>query len=230
MFWKNKNKSTVVFNNRRQKLIDLLPPTMGMKHVPSWWKNKSNYKPHITSCSGIIELYKNAITVPLWIDYEIEFDQNNILNINVPNAGPENIYEYIVGHHPEQFNNAYPDYHHVKLINPWLIESDKVIPFLLIDTTWNRDSFDDYTIPPGIIEFKYQHSCHVNMFLRKENRVKKINLTAGSKLVHLIPLEKHDFDIQYRKIDHEKFLDLMPLVLTENHNYQKIRKLAEDNK
>jgi len=229
MFWNKKEKHKITFNNRRQKLIDLLPPTFGMKNTPAWWTIKSNTKPHITSCPGIVELYKRAITIPLWIDYEFELCDNNITNINVPGVHPNNIYEYVVGHHPDQYNNAYNDYHHVKLINPWLIEMSTVVPFLLIDATWNRDSFDDYTIPSGILEFKYQHSCHINIFIKKNKEYKKIKMSAGSKFVQLIPLEDKNIEIEYKKIDQEQFFDLMPLVITDQHNYNKIRKIAEGN-
>jgi hypothetical protein len=226
MFWK-KNKNTLTFNNRRQQLIDLLPPTQGMKNVPLWWKNKPGITPHITSCPGITELYKRAITIPLWVDYEIEYDEN-FLNITVPGVDQHNLYQYVVGHHPDQYNNAFSDCYHIKLINPWLIEATELTTFLMIDATWNRDTLDDYTITPGMLEFKYQHACHINIFLHKSKSVKKIKFNAGSKFVQLIPLDKRDFKIVYKKIDSEKFLDLMPLVLSEEHNYQKIRKMAED--
>jgi hypothetical protein len=228
MFWK-KQKSIITFNNRRQKLIDLLPPTTGIKNAPTWWKIKSNFKPHITSCPGIIELYKKSITIPLWVDYEIEYN-NEFMDIKVPGAGAYNIHEYVTGHDPNQYNNAFSDYYHIKLINPWLIETKELIPFLMIDATWNRENFDDYTIPPGILEFKHQHSCHINIFLRKSKDTKKIKFSAGSKFTHLVPLEDYNFEIKYKKIDIEQFLDLMPLTIAEDNNYYKIRKIAEDNK
>lgn len=227
MFWKKRKKVKLTFYNRKQKLIDLLPPTQGLKNVPSWWKQKSS-DISITSCPGVTELYKRAITIPLWIDHEIEFDYDNIYNVNIPGTSPDAVYQYVTAHHPEQYNNAFKDYHHVKLINPWLIETDTLLPFLMIDATWNRASFEEYTIPPGMLEFKYQHSCHINIFLHKSNNTKKLKFNFGTKFVHLIPLEDVDIDIEYKKIDNEKFIDLMPLVVTEKHNYQKLRNLAEN--
>lgn len=228
MFWK-KEKNKIIFNNRKQKLIDILPPTIGMKNTPAWWTNKNNYKPHITSCSGIIELYKRSITIPLWVDFEIELNNKNISNIFVPGVHPDNMYEYVVAHHSEQYNNAYDDYHHIKLINPWLIETAEMVPFLLIDAVWNRNTFEDYTIPSGMLEFKYQHSCHINIFVKKSKEYKKIKFEGGSKFVQLIPLYEKELEIEYKKIDQEKFLDLMPLVITEHHNYYKIKNISEKN-
>lgn len=228
-FWKKRKKVKLTFYTRRQKLIDILPPTAGMKNVPLWWKKKTQTV-SITSCPGLIELYKRAISVPLWTDHEIEFDQHRIINVDIPGADPNSIYQYVTAHHPDQYNNAFNDYHHIKLINPWLVETDKMIPFLMTDAMWNRSSFGGYTIPPGVIEFKYQHACHVNIFLHKSTDVNRVKLNFATPIIYLIPLEDVDFDIEYKKIDNEKFLDLMPLTVTHNRNYQKIKDLLEETK
>ena len=228
MFWKKRKKVKLTFYNRKQQLIDLLPPTQGLKNnVPSWWKRKTQ-EINITSCPGVTELYKRSISVPLWIDYEIEYDSNNIYNISVPGVPSDQVYHYITAHHPDQYNNAFDNCYHIKLMNPWLIETDKMVPFLMIDASWNRESLHDYTIPSGILEFKYQHSCHINIFLHKPTSTKKLKFNVGTRMIHLIPLEDVDLDIEYKKIDNEKFIDLMPLVVTEKHNYQKLRNLAEN--
>jgi hypothetical protein len=239
MFFKKRKKVTLTFNTVAHPLIDLFPPTIGMKNVPSWWsdvsKNQakvdvSDYMPTITSCPGITDLFKRAITVPLWMDFEIKYGRGGIQNISAPGASPETMDQLISIHHPGQWKGAFPGAQHLKLLCPWNIESDIMVPFLMVESTWHKNELSKYTIPPGVIEFKYQHGCHVNMFLHPTtNPTETLRLDAGMKFIHLVPLEDVDIEIKYKKITGEQSAQFNLWPSKFKRNYLFTRKTREEN-
>lgn len=232
MFWIKKRKQVkLTFHTHRQSLIKLFPPSIGMKNLPDWFHNndKSASYPNINKCSGLNELYKKAINIPLWSDINFSYSSNGILDIRMPGVPPEMIYEYVTHHNEEQYNNAFKDSYHFKLMNPWLITSDSLVPFLMIDSTWNRSRFDQYTVLPGMVEFKYQTGAHINCFIHPTKHQQTLKLQGGNPICQLVPLEDVDIKIEYKKVSMEEWRDLLPNVWTDDNLYRKSKKMMEKN-
>jgi hypothetical protein len=95
---------------------------------------------------------------------------------------------------------AFQDLVNIKLIAPWALESKSDCNWTFIEPFWNKA--ENYSIPPGIIDFKYQHNIHVNVFLNKDTRY---SWNAGKPMAHLIPLTEKAVDVRCHLVDANEF-------------------------
>ena len=78
----------------------------------------------------------------------------------------------------------------------------EVVDIYYTGNTWGTKQYwDDIIIMPGILNFKDQHSAHINMFLRKD---KKIMLEYNTPLIHCVPLSDIKLEVKdYLATDQE---------------------------
>lgn len=183
---------------------DTFPIMPASKFFPNWWKRLPNAFPIETeagvqienrtmkSCSGLINHYKNGFILPLWSDLVVQTQADGL--------GNSYSFQYADGHsnigvHPlDQMGKEFESLVHVKLTSPWRIREKSGINFIYMEPTWSQPA--DLLImstPPGTIEYKYQHTSSVNMFLEKGRRY---NFTAGRPMAHLIPLTEKEVEIK----------------------------------
>ncbi len=228
MLFKSK-KLEITFNTVHNQLIDLFPPVRLNKVIPSWFKDLNNSNiPTLRNCPGVTELFKDGIGIPMWRDISISYSGNKIDAINIPGVHRDATHEFVVMHPDQQWSGAYPNHIHIKLINPWLINTNRFAKFLMTDPCWHKNSPQSYTVPTGMIEFKYQHSAHVNIFLPITNSKKTVEFKAGEIIAYLFPTFSEDLDIKYRKINREEFFDLLPYTWTFNKLYARTKKILQD--
>ena len=188
----------------------LFPITESVRHIPDWWKNLP--KQYCSSegtginvpagtmrkCPGFIELYKKSLTIPLWADVIISSDPSG-WRWRSPYSG-----FYLDTHGKEQFGNSFDDFFHVKFASPWFIKEKTGVNFIVAPAIWNISNlWDDVTIVNGISEFKYQHSTHINFFIKRA--VKEITFDAGMPLAHLIPLTEKKVNLKRHVISNEEY-------------------------
>jgi hypothetical protein len=98
------------------------------------------------------------------------------------------------------------NYQHIKLSNPWSFKTNKFINLLWTDPVWNRNNFLDYSMLPGIINFKYQSAAHLNLAFKYTDKPYSIDITLGEPLVMLAPLSDHKIKIKHHQIDKSEFV------------------------
>jgi len=180
--------------------FDLFPIDTANKFLPNWWKKvPANFfselqsgvslkRTTIKSCVGFTNLYQEGFIMPLWSD------------LIVQTQGTNYIYQFadtvsnIAFHGIEQIGSEFSNHVHIKIISPWKIREKSGIKFLYTDPVWTEpsDMFTQVT-PPGLIEYKYQHTTHINMFLQKGRRYE---WSAGRPMAHLIPLTDKRIEIK----------------------------------
>lgn len=215
------------------QISNLFPIDHARKFIPKWWKNldvEANDSclgkiPTIKSCYGFTDLYSRGFIIPLWRDCVVFYDKNGIENIQIPTE--ENINQYFTYHANSQFNGYLPQWHHLKFITPWLLETKDLIPFLMTEVGWSRENPLEYFIPQGTLEFKYQHAAHLNVFFPPTNSKKKVEFFAETPLIHLIPLTEHEVEIEICDYNPKKFQELLPHAWTFKNLYKKTRNLLE---
>lgn len=183
---------------------DSFPIQPANKFYPNWWKRLPNSFPVETnngvqfenktmrSCYGLINHYKQGFILPLWSDLIIQTQADGL--------GNSYSYQYAdqrseIGVHPvDQMGKEFNSLVHVKLVSPWRIREKTGIEFIYMEPTWNQPG-DLLTMstPPGAIEYKYQHTSSVNMFLEKG---RKYMFSAGRPMAHLIPLTEKELDLR----------------------------------
>jgi len=234
-FWKKRKSVQVRCYPTFSQIRDLFPITHTKKFIPDWWKTlpstiadtSGKETTTLKSCPGFIELYKRGISLPMWRDTVVKYDQNRILDVEVSTG--EDINQWFVLHPPEQMGNAFSPCLHLKVISPWFLETAEPVPFLMIDMMWNRKTLQDYSIPPGVLEFKYQHGTHVNMFFEPTTEYKEVKFQAGTPLIQLIPLTDIDIELVICEYDEAKLRSMKPYSWTANNVYAKTRNILEKN-
>jgi hypothetical protein len=200
---------------KRQKIVvdcftenihahDAFPIQSANKFYPSWWKILPNTFPvesttgvyleqkTMKACYGLLNHYRHGFVLPLWSDL--------LLQTQADGLGNSYSYQYAdmrsqIGVHPmDQMGKEFASLVHVKLVSPWRIREKSGIEFIYMEPTWNYPG-DLLTMstPPGTVEYKYQHTSSVNMFLEKGRKYK---FSAGRPMAHLIPLTEKNVELR----------------------------------
>jgi hypothetical protein len=212
-FFFKRKKIVVDCFTANHNAANLFPIDKSNKFYPDWWKkiplkkeaiakNGVKFDTHtIRACSGFIDLYSKSITIPLWSDLIIETNSFNI-----------NWYFYdldssITNHPKSQYTSTDDEklnFLHAKIISPWRFQEKTGVSFVFMEPFWNnRDCLGNYFTPPGVVEYKYNHSTEINILF--PNKVSRIEMKAGSPMAHIIPLSDHEVIIKNHLITEEEF-------------------------
>jgi len=192
MFFFKKKQVHIDFFTCRSEVYEYAPIDQANKFIPRWWKDLAKPAKNSTSinmryCSGLNDLYKSGVVVPLWSD----------LNIAIGAPGTEKDgYQYsdktsgAFFHPVEQRGSFAPDSLHLKLINPWIARCSEDVRWISIGTQYNQQSLSDYALVNGALEFKYQHVMNVNLMFARDAADRSSYIEHGTPLMQLIPLDE----------------------------------------
>lgn len=227
MFGKKSNTLLTFLTKESKLYTEILSPRTN--HWPAWWRGlKKQDFPTMKTCPGFVDLLKTTITVPLWKDYHITYS-DRIENVSVPGVSDKQQMEEWIDIHPsEQYGNHYKDYVHIKLKTPWITVCNDNTKFLMTDATWHRNEFESYRVLPGELEFRYQHSSHVNLFLPRAKQSTKLELEAGNPICYLTPLTDRPVEVQAKRVSTEEWFSHLQMPFTFQNQYRKILKLINE--
>jgi hypothetical protein len=175
------------------------------KFLPEWWKTAPKNVDNdffststIKRCQGIIDTYRQGLMIPLWSDLAFKVQDGLYQWQFADHKSGADV------HDSNQFD-FYVDpkyYGHVKLASPWLIKSKDNVKFYWTKPFWNYKPNNPFFITDGVIDFKYNHSSHINMFINLTmNHLFMIN--AGSPIIHALPLSDKDILIKTHLVSNE---------------------------
>jgi hypothetical protein len=190
-------------------LTKLFPVVYAEDRIPLWHKNvpptvKSPSGPMrgtMKMCPGVTDLFKKGIILQAWKDMYIDWS----------NSGNSGLYwepnEVGETHTPLQWNNAkvFDEFIHFKCLSPWKFVEKTEIKWLMMDTFWH-DPTVKYNVPTGMVEYTYQYTTNVNMWIRKNSFPKNLTIHAGKELSHIIPLSEKDVVIHQHEISQEEYI------------------------
>ena len=213
MFIFKKKKLVVHCFTDRQQAATYAPIKLAHAFYPDWWKRLSKtfpinrgtiQGPTMKTCAGLRDLFQKGMILPMWCD----------LNIDVGGVGDTSFqYQFadslstITPHPAGQRGEFAPEgmYQHLKLISPWRFQCDEEIDFLWSEPVWNMQDLMQYRVLPGVLEYKHQHTTHINMLVpRKTGGVSTVLIPFNQPLVHIVPLTERELDIRVVE-DAQKF-------------------------
>ena len=222
MFLFKKKKLVLDCFTYRPDVYAYFPIERASKNMPEWWKNTpptaamDNINlveiPTIKSCVGLINYYSNAISIPMWSDCKIvtSIERNEI------NWFFSDLKTNCVSHHHSQngnyFHNSTSVYAHMKINSPWAFKCNEDIKFVFTGNTWAIDNPERIVIPPGVIDFKYQNSTNINMFVKIDDNSAIFN--ANTSLVHVFPMTEREIDIRNHHVSEKEFDDILDMSRT----------------
>lgn len=196
----------------RSDVYTYFPLQYGSKMLPDWWKkipnsyttNGLDENPTLKGCSGFLDFYTEAISVPLWSDISLRTTQSNMSVQWLCSDKLTQIHSHDLKQIGSYLANNRSKYIHLKITTPWMLSCKKDINFLFSGNTWALDNPQDLTIPTGISNFKYQNSININMLLFF-NTIQTFKLNAGISLIHLFPITDKKIKLKMHLIGEEEY-------------------------
>jgi hypothetical protein len=168
---------------------------------PQWLKNTAKeYKvgiapmPTIRTCEALLQNFKTGLIIPMWSDFTFKSTEDKFeykFANRTSKAESHSSSQWDKFADPKIFN-------HLKLESPYLLKTKENIFWNFTYPFWNNGIQINYFLTPGIINYKYQHNTHINMFFHSKS---EFSIEANSPLVHLIPLTERDIIIKNHLID-----------------------------
>jgi|TARA_R110000803_G_scaffold80498_1_gene146344 hypothetical protein len=207
-----KNKEVVIHcYTDRAEVYNYFPVVINKKIFPEWFKNLK--KPYfrtpedtvtnLKACSGFTGLFKVGFTIPMWSDLFLEIGEE---------GSDQYRWQYSdqcseMGQHSEKEYGDYfkkTEYQHLKLISPWVINCDENIDFLAVEPFWQFKTLGNISILPGVVNFNFQASTHINLFVKREKVRQEKVLSAGNPIYTYVPITERPILIQTHLVSSEK--------------------------
>lgn len=186
----------------RQDLLKLAPIQNTVKFLPDWWKQLPGALrddaihdwPTMKHCTGYVDLYKSGITIPMWSDLSLVVGEEGTTGYQYQFADKMT---NLICHSPDQYGNYFDiaKYQHFKIGTPWFFVCEEDIKFLFVEPTWTFLKFPTLKILPGVIDFKYQTSGNINLFVRRTAQRQEILLPFLEPVAQIIPLSERPLKI-----------------------------------
>jgi hypothetical protein len=231
-FFTKRNKIHVDCFTYFKGLPDLFPIKYASDCMPSWFKSipptlKAPSGPTVgtmRSCPGVNELFNTGLIIEAWSDMYIDWSN--------PKEGIYVQPEEIAVPHPNwqwNFNPAFENYQHLKLITPWKFKEKTGVNFMFTGTFWS-DLANKFVVPNGVVEYKYQHTTSINIMIPKSGFPKTLTISAGEPIAQIVPLSEKDVVIHMHEISRDEYNnDFNSYVFSFNAQYYKRKKFLEKN-
>jgi hypothetical protein len=224
-----KNKPALEFSTVHSQLIELFPPKYTNKQIPNWFKNlNTGEMTNIKHCPGLTELWKDCIGIPMWRDMTITYDDKNVIDVRIAGVDASRTLEHISFHPIQQVDGAFKNVIHVKIVNPWIIKSKTLTKYYMVDALWHKHDLSKYNVLPGVLEFKHQHNCHLNIMLNLTGKEETIEFKAGTPVAYLIPQTDKKVSLKYKTITQDEYNNSLPYVWTNKHLYNRTKQWLKE--
>jgi hypothetical protein len=229
MFFFIKKSEIVIDCFTDSKIVhDAFPIDCASNFYPSWWKkiesttqrfngSKVETGSTIKSCAGLIDYYKSGLVIPMWCDFSIKIEQGKA---DWEFANNKFSAEH---HNRREWESFDPDakMSHIKFHSPWRFKTKDNVKWIYKNSYWNDHPFKWYSLPEAIVEYKYQHTTNVNLFINNQD-LGHHSIECGFPLVHLIPLTEKKLIIKNHLISKDDFdQQFEPGIVAFRHSYRK---------
>mgnify|MGYP000309550904 CR=1 FL=1 len=209
----------------RSDVLDLTPIEYSNKVIPEWFKNtKPSYEcefdnrqsPTIKHCEGFKNLLKTGFVLRLWSDLRINIHKDGYTWVF---ADQKSETEW---HNSNQWKSFYDEdkYYHIKIKSPYKLVCNDDTKFYC--TPHELFPHNQLKILSGILDFKHQHSTHINCFIEKKEQ--EIVIPHGFPLYQFIPLTNNKVKIQNKLTSKETMTSLETPTVKFVGNYNYIKK------
>ena len=209
MLWMKKKK-IVVDAFIDNDIIAKYPITQSSANPPPWYKKlKSTIEindqghelqiPTFKRCDGMLDLLKYSFTLPMWADLSLVVEEDGRFHWKYPSQP----YNFGLEQHPEfLMESAFNPLVHAKIMSPWLLGEKTGINFYQTQAVYSFNKCPEVLIPPGVVNYKYQNSTHINGFFA---RGKSYFFKAGQPMMYLIPMTEDKVEVKTHVLSTEEY-------------------------
>jgi hypothetical protein len=212
MKWFKKKDIVINFYTDKAHVFNYFPVVEAKKTLPSWFKelprpyfnSPEDSHSNIKLCPGIMDYYTSGFLVPLWSELYLKIGKAGETNYAWQYSDQQSA---LVSHSPHMYGNVLPEteYQHLKLTSPWMVTCEEDIEFIIKQPDWRFDINDNIHISSGFLNFKYQPTLNVNLFVKREKEDSEIMLKQGTPLLHIVPLTERKIIMKTHLIDNKEF-------------------------
>lgn len=232
MLFKFKKKTITVDAFTDQECIAKTPIAPSVNYIPDWFKDMKPTKAHFQNemviqtstfkrCPGMIDNLKHSFTIPAWSDFVVKATDKGIYK-----QFPHSDYDYGAAYHNDPETSpikAFAPKVHIKILSPWFLKTNSDINFYQTQAFWSFNATNStILIPPGVVNYKYQHSTHINMFITKDLQY---DFECGDPLMYLHAMSEDKVVIKTHVVDKEEYEKIK-----RSTNYPKFMNGYRENK
>lgn len=191
----------------RPELMRYSRPDRMSKFYPAWWKalpkdtgdKYMNHAPTMKGCVGFIDMFQSGLAIPMWTDTAIEVGPIGSTHARWRHSDRISAAEV---HPPEQRGTWLPEthYQHVKLECPWVAVCTDDIKWIALQPVWNAEKPETLLTPPGILDFKHQHSLNVNTLIPRTDKSEIHHIDQGRPMLQLVPITERKVEYEYHVV------------------------------
>lgn len=213
------------FNKKMPNWLANLPPSIEQPVTDSI----SELAPTVFYCPGIRDFIKQSISFYSWYEMKFLIDADGRWS----EIYSKQFNELIIEHSTIQLgNNFHSDKVLLKLSSPWKLQCDEDIQFLFAENFYDSDFLrtKNITIPPGILNFKYQVSTNIHLWFNKPTELTEYHIPYRTPLISMFPLTEREITIKHILIDLNQWNQLSSMPQCPIGSYYKKLKILKDNK
>lgn len=212
-FNKSINLTAYTYNS---SVMNSCKPEYQSKERPEWLIKLKNFlivkdeqsqifvkSPTAGTCPGIRDYLQLPIQLKMWADLDIRICPDGTWTYF---TRPEwNV--TIAEHGKSQFGDAYNNRISLKLLSPWYFVCNEPIKFVFTESHYSTSFFRDHNvlIPPGIIDYKYQHSTNVHLSFPIQEEPYVVRLRHGTPLVSMFPITERKINFTTKQVTVQEF-------------------------
>lgn len=214
LFWFKKKDVVLDCFTSEMVSYDRFKIDRAVKYLPEWYKKLDRGNPFIDptkplrttmkKCVGFVEYFKNSFALPAWDYIHIRVDDQDV-GTSLPGSR-------ITTHSSDQYGSFLDQtYKHFKVVPPWLIHSNNKVKFIQTFSPWcysPNHNPEKIMHLPGVVDFYYQNSTNVNLFIRKNNAgIPPVVITVepGTPVVFYTPLEDVKLKFKHHLISENEY-------------------------
>ena len=154
-------------------------------------------------CPAIRDFLHAPIQLKMWADVDIKIFPDGAWSYY---SRPD--WQVQIGEHKKnQYGDAYNNRVALKLSSPWYFVSDEPIKFMFVESHYSTTVFrdEDILIPPGIIDYSFQHSTNVHLSFPIRPEPYVINLKHGTPLVSMFPMTERNINFSVKQLPFQEW-------------------------
>lgn len=159
--------------------------------------------PTAAVCPAIKDFLHLPIQLKMWADIDIKiFPDGSWTHYSRPDWQVQ-----VVEHRKTQYGEAYNNRIALKLNSPWYFVSDQEIKFTFIESHYSTSFFrdQDIVIPPGIIDYSFQHSTNIHLSFPIKSEPYVVHLKHGTPLISMFPITERKVNFEVKQVSFDEW-------------------------
>lgn len=178
------------------QLAELFPVVRSKEALPNWYHDISAHagQKTVRQCPGIGTLFHKSVTIPAWADHDVTIHPNGHTVVSSPYSQKPTSSHKLSTDAP----GAWPGYTNIKFLNPWMFWCSRPVEWLFLPPVWNQADPQEFTVVPGITEFKVVHEANVNTLFKLKDTAYNVSIKAGDALMQMTPITEEPFELEIK--------------------------------